>query len=596
MQPEDDRLSCHCDTDPVSSRQRREVCSYDEGMNEVPLQFRVHAPALWSPEEPNLYLLQANIQSDTGKDEWQYRTGFRQLQIKGTTFELNGEPIALRGICRMELWKDQGFTMTQAQREQDMRGIKKMGANFVRLQPSPHDRGIIELADELGLLVSEEPGCWLADFRKCLRSFMDLGLDVLERNICRDWNSPSVICWFLGNESYFTVTYLKEAKALCKRVDPLQRPVSMVHENAEPAEAKKLFDESGMYFHDWHAYIFSEDKFQKLPEAFGDSKPLTFSEWGWEDLGNGDIFHERYLDQLLDQIEASRIAGYMFFDWDHYPRFTRVDWATDQDGILHSGAVDELGQKCEPIYSRIAGLFAGKRELRTAIRDERPRVVPLRSLPYGDASRVVPVDLQAIATGEAQRIARAALEKSMETFWATSGYAQDQWARMGRKIRLWRELGIELAGARFRCPVIEDEGRPLLVTSEGPVIPIRRITTQLHVLGQVTSPSGYPVIGIRGDVVAEYILQYKDGHQAVLPVRQGIECAQANCISGASRISPIATGAQPALEFINDPARERYQLLLWSIPLQGRELASIRCISKDGSNYLGILAISTEEA
>jgi len=405
-----------------------------------------------------------------------------------------------------------------------------------------------------------------------------------------------VMCWFLGNESYFTVSYLKEAKALCNRLDPLQRPVSMAHENAEPAEAKKLFDESGMDFYDWHAYTFSEDKFQKLPEAFGDGKPLTFSEWGWEDLGNGDIFYERYLDQLLDQVEAGRVAGYMFFDWNHYPQFTREDWATGKDGILHSGVVDESRQKCEPIYSRIAGLFAGKRELPTAIRDERPRVLPLRSLPFRRASGVVPLDLQAIVAGDAQGNAWAAFEKSIEAYWADSGYAQDRWARMGRRFQLWREPELEIAGARFQFPLIQDYVRPLLATSEGPVIPIHRIASQLHLLGQVTFPNGYPRIGNRGEIVAEYILQYKDGQQVALPVRHGIECAQANCIAGASRISPIATGAQPVLQFINDPARERYQVLLWSIPLQRKELASIRCTSKGGSNYLAIFAISTEEA
>ena len=212
------------------------------------MSFQVNAPSLWSPDVPNLYQLRAMVRTAGGEHHWQCRTGFREVAIRSTRFELNGEPIALRGICRMELWKDQGFTMTQQQRAQDMAGIKKMGANFVRLQPFPHDRGIIDLADELGLLVSEEPGYWWADFRKCPRSFIDLGLNILERNIRRDWNSPSVMFWLLGNESYFTVSYLKEAKALCNRVDPILRPVSIAHENAELADAKKLFDDSGNGF------------------------------------------------------------------------------------------------------------------------------------------------------------------------------------------------------------------------------------------------------------------------------------------------------------------------------------------------------------
>ena len=41
-----------------------------------------------------------------------------------------------------------------------MRMIKAMGCNFVRLVHYPHDRRIVELADEIGLIVSEEPGFW----------------------------------------------------------------------------------------------------------------------------------------------------------------------------------------------------------------------------------------------------------------------------------------------------------------------------------------------------------------------------------------------------------------------------------------------------
>jgi hypothetical protein len=166
-------------------------------------------------------------------------------------------------------------------------------------------------------------------------------------------------------------------------------------------------------------------------------------------------------------------------------------------------------------------------------------------------------------------------------YWAASGYAKNQRVRMGRRFRLWQQPELEIAGATFRVPMVEDEVRPLLVSGL-PVIPIYRVLSQVHVLGQVSFPTGYPVIGNRGGIVAEYALEYKGGRQVTLPVRQGIECAQANCIAGASRIAPVATSAQPALHFIKDPARERYQILLRTIAVEARELASIRCVARDG--------------
>jgi len=52
------------------------------------------------------------------------------------------------------MWKNQGFTLTRAQMEQDLRGIKAMGADFIRLLHYPHYRYIIDLVAELCLLVS----------------------------------------------------------------------------------------------------------------------------------------------------------------------------------------------------------------------------------------------------------------------------------------------------------------------------------------------------------------------------------------------------------------------------------------------------------
>ena len=38
--------------------------------------------------------------------------------------------LVLHGVCRHDMWKDQGFTLTRGQMRQDMQMIKLMGANF----------------------------------------------------------------------------------------------------------------------------------------------------------------------------------------------------------------------------------------------------------------------------------------------------------------------------------------------------------------------------------------------------------------------------------------------------------------------------------
>lgn len=137
-----------------------------------------------------------------------------------------------------------------------------------------------------------------------------------------------------------------------------------------------------------------------------------------------------------------------------------------------------------------------------------------------------------------------------------------------------------------------------MLTAEFPeiVIPIHRACVQLHILGQVSFPLGYPLIGKAGESVAVYSLQYANGKIQELPIRNGIEVAQSNCIDGATRILPIATAAQPVLEYMKDNAQEQYQLLLWSSDTQPEELVSLRCRLNASQPALGIFAITVEQA
>ncbi len=127
------------------------------------------------------------------------------------------------------------------------------------------------------------------------------------------------------------------------------------------------------------------------------------------------------------------------------------------------------------------------------------------------------------------------------------------------------------------------------------VIPIHRVCTQLHILGQVSFPLGYPLIGRVEEPAAVYTLQYASGKIQQLPIRNGIEVAQSNCIDAATRIVPIATAAQPALQYIKDSAREQYQILLWSISTQPEELVSLRCHLNPSQPALAIFAITVEQ-
>src|SRR5262249_32050928 len=86
-----------------------------EGNSESAVTFELKAPLLWSPEQPNLYELVAQLKTASGLDQFSCRTGFREIAIRGRTFELNGQPLVLNGVCRHDMWKDQGFTLNREQ-------------------------------------------------------------------------------------------------------------------------------------------------------------------------------------------------------------------------------------------------------------------------------------------------------------------------------------------------------------------------------------------------------------------------------------------------------------------------------------------------
>jgi hypothetical protein len=95
--------------------------------------------------------------------------------------------------------------------------------------------------------------------------------------------------------------------------------------------------------------------------------------------------------------------------------------------------------------------------------------------------------------------------------------------------------------------------------------------------------------------VAIYTLQYASGNTQTIPVRNGIEVAQSNCIYQATRIDPIATAAQPAVEYVKDIAREQYQILLWSVPSESARLVSLHCTLTGQQPALAIFAITCEQ-
>jgi Glycosyl hydrolases family 2, TIM barrel domain/Glycosyl hydrolases family 2 len=561
------------------------------GNNDIEMSLDLQNPALWSPAEPNLYQLRATLTASDSSDNWSCRTGFRDIRTEGRTFLLNGDPVVLNGVCRHDMWKEQGFTLSRAQQEQDMRMIKMLGCNFVRLVHYPHDRRIVELAEELGLLVSEEPGYWGMDFNKMDRGQIELGFEILERTIRRDWNSPAVMAWLLSNECRLREEVLREGKRRCNTMDPIRRLVSVA--NDKPAETvKPLFVAAGLDFFDQHPYTFDVYEFNKEAQFDGESKPLTFTEWGGKAIGQDPIVMRNEVDRLIDLVESGQLSGHVFWSWQDMRQYSRIDGEM-RDGVLESGVVTEAREPRDVVYLELSRLFQ-LRKHDVQVPDTEPELVPLRWTPWFRNNTFLPVDLQEIVSSADGQRAWSSLQSHMARYWEP--IARNQWKNTGEDLLLWSKDKVELAGVSFQMPVINERVRPIVLTPENPetVIPLNRRCDRLHILGQVTFTGGFPSSTQNGDKAGSYTLEFSDGRKREIPLRHGYEVAQANMILDASRLDPQTTDSQRALQFVKDTAREHYQVLLYSIPVEGATLARIRCRLEGQQPPLAVFAITTE--
>jgi len=156
--------------------------------------------ALWSTDNPHLYSCEISLTTENNRCATTENVGFRYFRfVEKGPFLLNGKRLLLKGTHRHEDNAGVGAAMTSDQIIREMKLIKDMGANFIRLGHYQQSELVLDLCDELGLIVWEEiPWC-----RGGLggESYQLQAKRMLENMITQHRNHPSVILWGLGNEN-----------------------------------------------------------------------------------------------------------------------------------------------------------------------------------------------------------------------------------------------------------------------------------------------------------------------------------------------------------------------------------------------------------
>ena len=168
-------------------------------------------PTLWNGiHDPYLYTAKVTLASDEGEflDEVTESFGVRTYYIDPDEgFFLNGKYYDLHGVNYHQDSFENGWAMTDEQRERDYKMMQDLGCTAVRMAHYQHDSYEYDICDRLGFCVWTEIGIVNKmsdddDNLSIADGFADNAKQQLRELIRQNYNHPSVIIWGLSNELF----------------------------------------------------------------------------------------------------------------------------------------------------------------------------------------------------------------------------------------------------------------------------------------------------------------------------------------------------------------------------------------------------------
>lgn len=267
------------DGEVITSEKLRIKVASDE---EKPILLKlpnIKNPKLWSPDSPNLYMVKVELITKDGTvvDSRVEPLGLRWFSVDSENgFYLNGERLKLVGVNRHQDYKGFGNALPDALHLKDMKMIKEMGCNFLRIAHYPQDHLILQECDRLGILT-----CVEVPLNNKNNVYSDIyKANAVERQkemVRQSFNHPSVVIWAMLNEcllqlpkldldNYLKLTgeFASEINSVLKSEDPDR--LTMIVNSQRPdrhVEAKTGVDPDIVAWNLYHCWygeeIFNDD-------------------------------------------------------------------------------------------------------------------------------------------------------------------------------------------------------------------------------------------------------------------------------------------------------------------------------------------------
>jgi len=318
-------------------------------------------PELWSTETPNQYRLVCKISdAESGKvlDEVMSTFGCRWFSFDAEKgFFLNGKHMKLIGTNRHQDYVGIGNALPDYIHREDIKRMKEMGSNFLRIAHYPQDPAILELCDRMGILTTIETP--IIDTITETEAFKQNCLNIHEEMMHQNYNHPSLIIWAYMNEVLLHPKYKKEPakqkvyfekvydiaaalEEMTRKEDPYRYTMIPNHANLNTYKDNGLTDLPMIVgwniYYGWYKGTYHDvtEQMTKFHEAVPD-KPMIIAEYGAGvdprlhalepvrfdfTVEYGTRFHEAYLRALTNM---PFIAGINVWNFADFGSVGRVD-------------------------------------------------------------------------------------------------------------------------------------------------------------------------------------------------------------------------------------------------------------------------------
>lgn len=269
---------------------KKENISVNDELNKIESELiSIESPELWSPDNPNLYSAEFILYSD-GKavDKINEHFGLRWFSFNADEgFFINGKYLKLHGVNRHQDRYGYGNALSNEMHREDIKMIKDMGANFLRLAHYQQDPVVLNMCDSLGLIAWEEIPVITSVGRE---KFKENAENMLRELITQHYNHPSIVMWGLMNETvrsqpddelYWNVDLCRDLSKLAEELDPY-RVTTQAQMIARGEDILKYTDIRGWnkYFGWYYGEFDDFGKFIDEQKSLAPNQPFVISEYG----------------------------------------------------------------------------------------------------------------------------------------------------------------------------------------------------------------------------------------------------------------------------------------------------------------------------